>query len=114
MSPEILALAAVVGVASAVQGFLGFGYGIIVMTVLTLSGDLVHATAFVNVSALALSGAMVWREYHRILWGQLVRILPPMLIGISVIDYVDPGGHRRLSACTVRNTNSGVSISLKP
>jgi uncharacterized membrane protein YfcA len=84
MTPEIVGFALLVLVASAVQGFLGFGYGVIVMSVMTLSSDLVHATAFVNLSSLALSLAMVSREYRRILWKAVLWILPAMAAGIGV------------------------------
>jgi len=84
MTPELAGLALLVATAAAVQGFLGFGYGVIVMAVLTLSSDLVHATAFVNISSLVLSAAMVWREPRRILWPVVLRILPAMLVGMTI------------------------------
>ena len=84
MTLELAGFALLVAFAAAVQGFLGFGYGVIVMAVLTLSGDLVHATAFVNISTLALSIAMVWREPQHVLWPLLARILPAMFLGMLI------------------------------
>jgi uncharacterized membrane protein YfcA len=88
MPPEIslafLALTALVFGAGAVQGFLGFGYGLVVMSVMTLSRDLVHATAFVNLTALGLSLSMVWSEPRRVIWPLLLRILPAMFAGMAI------------------------------
>ena len=84
MTAEIAGFALLVCAASVVQGFLGFGYGVIVMSVLTLSTDLVHATAFVNLSSLALSVVIVAREHPRILWPVAIRVLPTMFVGMAV------------------------------
>ncbi len=84
MSLEVFGFALLVLAASLVQGFLGFGYGVIVMSVLTLSHDLIHATAFVNLSSLALSLAMVSRDYRFILWPVVLRILPAMFVGMTL------------------------------
>ena len=77
-------IALVVFIASAVQGFFGFGYGIIAMGTLTMTWDLVHASAFVNVSSLMMAGTVVVREYQRILWPILLRVLPAMGVGIAI------------------------------
>ena len=70
--------------AAAVQGFFGFGYGIITMGVLTVQADLVHASGFVNLTALLLSIAMVVREHPRVLWPLVARVVPAMSVGIAV------------------------------
>ena len=80
----LLPLAGIVFVASAVQAFFGFGFGIIVMGVLTLSWDLVHASAFANVTSLLMCGTMLVREHPRVLWGVVARTLPAMGVGIAV------------------------------
>jgi len=79
-----LPLLAIAFVGSAVQAFFGFGFGMIVMGTLTLSWDLVHASAFVNISSLMMCGTMIVREYQRILWDVVARVLPAMAIGIAI------------------------------
>jgi uncharacterized membrane protein YfcA len=81
---EFLPLAAVVFVASAVQAFFGFGFGIIAMGVITMSWDVVHASAFVNITSLMMCGTMIVREYRRVLWPVVARTLPPMAVGIAI------------------------------
>jgi len=83
-APSYLVYAALMFAAAGTQGFLGFGYGIIVMAWLTLTNDLVHATAVVNLSSLLLVAAVVGRDYRHILWLQLRRIVPAMFVGIAV------------------------------
>lgn len=70
--------------AAGVQGFFGFGYGIIVMSALTASGDIVEASAFVNLSSLALSLAMVARAHGHVLWALAARIVPAVIAGLAV------------------------------
>lgn len=81
---EMLPLAAVVFVASAVQAFFGFGFGIIAMGIITMWWDVVHASAFVNITSLMMCGTMIVREHRRVLWGVVARTLPAMGVGIAI------------------------------
>lgn len=75
---------ALVAFAAGVQGFFGFGYGIITMGVLTARVDIVHASAFVNLTALALSLAMVARAHGHVMWPLVARIVPSLVVGLVV------------------------------
>lgn len=84
-SPEALALLlAIVAVAAVVQGFLGFGFGIVSMSGLTLSHDLLHAAGVVNLLGLLVSATVLWRLHAHILWPPALRMLPAILVGIFV------------------------------
>jgi uncharacterized membrane protein YfcA len=83
--PAGLALAAaILAVAAATQGFFGFGFGIIAMTGLTLSADVVHAAGVVNVTGIALTGSLVLSLRRGVLWPVMARLLPPLLLGVAV------------------------------
>ena len=82
---EALALAAVIlGLAAVTQGFFGFGFGIIAMTGLTLSDDVVHAAGVVNVTGIALTSSLVLRLRRGVLWPVMARVVPPLLLGVAV------------------------------
>jgi uncharacterized membrane protein YfcA len=82
--PDLVFLCAVLLVAALVQGFLGFGFGIIAMSALTLSSDLVHASGIVNLTGILLAVAMLWREGRQVLWPLVLRIALPMMLGLFV------------------------------
>ena len=73
---------AILLVAALVQGFFGFGFGILAMGGLTLSQDLIHASGLVNITAVVV---MVWLTFqlrHHILRRLTFRMLAPVLLGV--------------------------------
>jgi len=70
--------------ASAINGFLGFGCGIVGMTVLTLTHGVVHAASLVNLMGLLISGLMAWMMREHIQWRILVPILPTGIAGVAI------------------------------
>lgn len=85
--PEASGLAAaafVLFLAAGVQGFLGFGFGIVAMTGLTLSHDLLHAAGVVNLTGMLVTGSVLFALRHRALWRRAGRILPGLLVGVVV------------------------------
>ncbi len=66
------------------QGFFGFGFGMIAMSGLTLTHDLVHASGVVNLTGLALTGTMAFRQRRIVLWGTLARIVPGIMVGVVI------------------------------
>jgi hypothetical protein len=78
--PLVAALVVLVG--ALIQGFLGFGYGIVAMSGLTLAGDLVHAAGVVNVTDLLLTGSLALRMRRVVLWRVVARVLPGALLGV--------------------------------
>ncbi len=72
----------VVFVASGTQGFLGFGFGMMAMTGLTLSFDLVHAAGVVNVTGLLVNLGVFFALRGAILWGHLRWIAPAIAVGV--------------------------------
>ena len=106
--PEPLALAlaaAILGIAAVTQGFFGFGFGIIAMTGLTLSADVVHAAGVVNVTGIALTSSLVLRLRRGVLWPLMARVVPPLLVGVAVgvlaLGALDRGVLVRLLGVTV-------------
>lgn len=71
-------------VASAVQGFFGFGFGIIAMAGLTMSQDLIHAAGVVNVTGLVTGAWMAWRLREHISWDLVRRVLPSLFVGVAI------------------------------
>ena len=62
---DALGVALFLFVASLVQGFLGFGFGIVAMTGLTVSHDLLHASGVVNLGGIALTSAALVTPWFR-------------------------------------------------
>jgi hypothetical protein len=79
-----LAAALIVLLGALVQGFLGFGYGIVAMSGLTLAGDLVHAAGVVNLTDLLLTGSLALRMRKVVLWRVVGRVLPGALLGVLI------------------------------
>ncbi len=77
------------------QGFLGFGFGIVAMGLLSLSHGLVHATGVVNVCSIGLVVWMVWALHRHIHWPTLGRLLPwiavGLVIGLTLLSTLPPG-----------------------
>ena len=85
--PELGDLAtacAIVALGAALQGFLGFGFGIAAMSLLTLSHDLLHAAALVNVTGLLVTSTLLFALRRSALWRRALRILPGLLVGVAV------------------------------
>ena len=80
----VLSAAILLG-AAGVQGFFGFGFGILAMVGLTLSHDLVHAAGVVNLTGLLLTGSLALQLRHRLLWPVLRRMLPGVLLGVALV-----------------------------
>ncbi len=78
----VLLLALVVAVAAALQGFLGFGFGILAMSGLALTQDVVHASGVVNLAGLLSTSAGVFRLRHAVIWPVVRRILPSLIAGV--------------------------------
>lgn len=79
---DALGVALFLFVASLVQGFLGFGFGIVAMTGLTMSHDLLHASGVVNLGGLALTSAALVTLRAHVMWGTALRIVPGILVGV--------------------------------
>ena len=79
---DALGVALFLFVASLVQGFLGFGFGIVAMTGLTFSHDLLHAAGVVNLTGLLVTSTVLWALRRHTLWGTAGRILPGILVGV--------------------------------
>jgi uncharacterized membrane protein YfcA len=78
----MLVSAGVMGFAAALQGFLGFGFGILAMSGLALTQDVVHASGVVNLAGLLTTSAGVVRLRHAVMWPVVVRILPALMLGV--------------------------------
>jgi uncharacterized membrane protein YfcA len=79
---DAIPMLAILVLAAAIQGFFGFGFGIVAMSGLTLSQDLVHAAGVVNISGILLAGWMSIQLRRWILWRVAARVLPAMLLGV--------------------------------
>ena len=74
----------ILAVAGLVQGFLGFGFGIVAMSGLTLSHDILHAAGVVNLVGLVATVAQLWNLRAHVRWRAAARILPTLLIGVGI------------------------------
>jgi uncharacterized membrane protein YfcA len=84
-APADLATAcAVVAISAALQGFLGFGFGIAAMSLLTLGDDLLHAAALVNVTGLFVTGTLLWSLRKSALWRRALPMLPGLFAGVAL------------------------------
>jgi uncharacterized membrane protein YfcA len=79
-----LLLAAILFAASLVQGFFGFGFGILAMSALGFGAELVHAAAVVNVSGLVLTAWMALDLRAHALWRVYGRIVPFLALGVAL------------------------------
>lgn len=75
---------AILGVAAVVQGFLGFGFGIVAMSGLTLSHDLLHAAGVVNLAGMLVTSTVLWRLRAHVLWRPALRMLPAIVVGVVI------------------------------
>ncbi len=65
--------------ANLVQGFTGFGLGIVAITGLTLIGEIVHATILVNLAGMITVSIVFWPLCRHAAW----RHLWPLVVGIA-------------------------------
>jgi uncharacterized membrane protein YfcA len=70
--------------ASLIQGFFGFGFGIVAMSCLTLTQDLVHAAGVVNITGILSIGWIAFQLRRHVLRKLALRMLPPVLAGVLV------------------------------
>jgi hypothetical protein len=70
--------------AALLQGFFGFGFGIVAMSGLTLTQDLVHAAGVVNITGILLTGWITLELRRHLLRRLTLRMLPPALVGVLV------------------------------
>jgi uncharacterized membrane protein YfcA len=75
---------AILLVAALIQGFFGFGFGIVAMSGLTLTHDLVHAAGVVNITGVVGVSWMTFQLRRHILRRLALRMLPPVLVGVLV------------------------------
>jgi uncharacterized membrane protein YfcA len=80
--PDALLALAILLVAALVQGFFGFGFGIVAMGGLTLSHDLIQASGLVNITGIVVMGWLTFGLRRHILRGLALRMLAPMLLGV--------------------------------
>lgn len=80
--PDALLVLAILLVAALVQGFFGFGFGIVAMGGLTLSHDLIQASGLVNITGIVVMAWLTFRLRRHILRGLAQRMLAPMLLGV--------------------------------
>ncbi len=73
---------AILALAGLVQGFLGFGFGIVAMSALTLSHDLLHAAGVVNLVGMVATIWQLLRLRAHVLWPVAAAILPTLLLGV--------------------------------
>ncbi len=80
--PELAWVAAILFGAACFQGFLGFGFGILAMSALTLGMDLLHAQGVVNLGGLFVTVGVAWTLRRHLLWQRVWRMLPTIVIGV--------------------------------
>ena len=81
---EFALLCAVALASAAVQGFTGFGFGLVGMSVLTLLLDPRDANVLWTVVALGLTTCMWWRTRRHMRWGLVLPLAVGMLIGLPL------------------------------
>jgi len=70
--------------ASTLQSFLGFGYGIIAMAVLTLNLGVPTASGIVNITGMIQVGWVAWALRQHIRWDYIVRLIPGVMCGLAL------------------------------
>jgi len=81
---DALSSLAILLAASLIQGFFGFGFGIVAMSGLTLTQDLVHAAGIVNITGLLGISWIALQLRQKVLRRVALRMLPPLLLGVLV------------------------------
>jgi len=103
---QLILIVLLVAVAAAwINGFLGFGFGIVSMGLLTLSRDVLFATAFVNLMVLLVELSILMPLWRRIQWrliGPLVFFgLIGLVAGVELVISIDPQIMRRVLGITI-------------
>jgi uncharacterized membrane protein YfcA len=80
--PDAILSLVILLAAALVQGFFGFGFGILAMACLTLSQDLIHASGLVNITGLVVVGWLTFQLRHQVLRRLALRMLAPVLLGV--------------------------------
>ncbi len=106
MNWQLILIVLLVAVAAAwINGFLGFGFGIVSMGLLTLSRDVLFATAFVNLMVLLVELSILMPLWRRIQWrliGPLVFFgLIGLVAGVELVISIDPQIMRRVLGITI-------------
>lgn len=73
---------AILLVASLIQGFFGFGFGIVAMSCLTLTQDLVHAAGVVNITGMLGISWIAFQLRRHVMRRLVLRMLPPVVVGV--------------------------------
>ncbi len=79
--PATLAILAIAGL---IQGFLGFGFGIVAMSGLTLSQDLIHAAGVVNLVGWVATAAQLAGLRRHARWRAAGRMIPTLVLGVAI------------------------------
>jgi len=81
-------------VGSTLQGFLGFGYGIVAMSVLAVTVGVVPASGVVNITGAIQVMWMAWALRQHIRWSYMLRLLPGigagLGLGLLTLKHADP------------------------
>lgn len=95
----------VISLAAFTQGFLGFGFGILAMGILSATRDLYYATALVNLAGLVLCLVILWPLRRKILWQRIAPVLlllvPGLFLGVQALVSMDPAWLRRILGFTI-------------
>jgi uncharacterized membrane protein YfcA len=87
------------------QGYLGFGFGILAMGSLTLTGDLLNAAGLVNLTACVLTSCQTLILRRSVQWSRVVRSLPWTVVGLAfglvTLDSLSRDVLVRLLGCTI-------------
>jgi len=81
--PDLASLL-ILALAGALQGFLGFGFGIVAMSGLTLSQDLIRAAGVVNLVGLVATSGQLWSLRAHTVWPTVRSIAPALVLGVAL------------------------------
>jgi uncharacterized membrane protein YfcA len=81
---DAISSVAILLAAALIQGFFGFGFGIVAMAGLTLTQDLVHAAGVVNITGILSIGWLAFQLRRHVLRRLALRMLPLLLVGVLV------------------------------
>lgn len=95
-----------VALAGLTQSFLGFGFGILAMGVLSvLYADLFYSTALVNLTGIALCLLVLWPLRGKVLRPHIAPLLlwvaPGLFLGVYALISIDPIWLRRMLGLTI-------------
>ncbi|NNL64781.1 MAG: sulfite exporter TauE/SafE family protein [Myxococcales bacterium] len=81
---EWLAIGLLLFAGATLQSFLGFGYGIVAMTVLAVTVGVVHASGVVNITAFIQVAWVAWALRQQIRWNYVARLIPGLVVGLGL------------------------------